>query len=125
MAPWNMTFAVFVLDPRPFEEWLPGLNEMFGGRFVQDMEYKGEGRLRYVNYVFGLTINCFEEETWPEGRVYYLTGANDSCCQFDTPEQMDMNFHVRKLLEPLALAQIMTFEEFREQSQYRRRAKGP
>lgn len=122
MAPWNMSFAVFLLDPRPFEEWRPALDEIFGGRFMQDLEYKADGRIRYTNYVFGLTINCFEEASWTDGKVYFLVDSNDACCRFDTSEEMemDMAFHVRQLLSNVGLARIMTFDEFRDESRRRK-----
>jgi len=111
-----MTFTLFLLDPRPFEEWRPSLDEMFGGCFVQDLEYKAEGRLRYTNYVFGLTISCLHAESWTEGQVYQLGGANANCCWLDTLEEMDMGFHVRCLLSNLGFARIMSFDEYRDES---------
>ena len=77
MPPWNMTFTLFLLDPRPIDEWLPALDDGFGGRFIQDLEFKAEGSLRYTNYVFGLTIDCFGDATWKEGRVYRFVGSSD------------------------------------------------
>lgn len=111
-----MRFVVFLLDPRPFDEWRSLLDEMFGGRFEQDLEYKANGVLRYTNYVFGLNIICLHEDRWAEGNVYRFTGGNDGCCRFDTTEEMDMGFHVRQLLGNVGLARIMTPEEFREES---------
>lgn len=116
MLPWNMTFTVFLLDSRPFEEWRPSLDEMFGGRFVQDLEYKSQGILRYTNYVFGLTISCLYAESWPEGQVYRLGGVNDISCRFDTLEEMDLSFHVRLLLSNLGFARVMSFDEYRDES---------
>jgi hypothetical protein len=119
MPPYNMAFTLFLLDPRSFEELRPSLDEMFGGQFVEDLESKAEGRLQYTNYVLGLTIGCFYEETWTEGKVYRLAGSNDNCCRFDTLEQMDMGFHIRQLLSNVGLVRIMAFEEFRDESKRR------
>jgi hypothetical protein len=115
MPPWNMRFLLFLLDPRPFDEWRPLLDEMFGGHFEQDLEYKADGVLRYTNYVFGLNISCLYEGSWPEGTVYRFAGGNDGCCRFDTLEEKDMEFHVRQLLGNVGLARIMTFDEFRDE----------
>lgn len=120
MPPWNMHFVLFLLDPRPFNELRLSLDEMFGGHFVQDLEYKSQGILRYTNYVFGLTISCVEEESWTEGQVYRFVGGNDGCCWFDTLEEMDMEFHVRQLLSNVSLARIMTLDEFRDESRRRK-----
>jgi hypothetical protein len=122
MQPWNMNLLIFFLDPRPFEELRPSLDEMFGGRFEQDLEYKAEGRLRYDNYVFGLNLSCVLSESWEEGNVYALSGSNDHCSRFDTLDVIDMTFHARKLLDSVGFTRIMTFEEFREES--RRRSPG-
>jgi len=119
-----MTFALFLLDPRPFEEWRPALDEMFGGHFVQDLEYKAEGAIRYTNYVFGLTIDCFEDTSWTDGKVYRLVGSSDGCCRFDTLQEMDIGFHVRQLLSNVGLARIMTFDEFRDESKRRKASRG-
>jgi len=116
MSPWNMTFTLFLLDPRPFEEWRPSLDEMFGGQFVQDLEYKAEGRLRYINYVFGIAISCLHAESWPEGQVYRLGGGNDDCCRFDTLEEIDVSFHVRRLLSNVGFARIMSPDEYQGES---------
>jgi hypothetical protein len=75
MVPWNMTFAFFLLDPRPFEELRLALDEMLVGCFVEDLESKADGRLRYTNYVFGLVISCSYEESWEDGKVYRLVGG--------------------------------------------------
>jgi hypothetical protein len=115
-----MDFMLFILDPRPLEELLTSLDEMFGGHFEQDLEYKAEGRYRYENYAFGLNLTLLREQTWNEDHVYCFTGSNDHCCRFDTLEVTDMSFHVRKLLSSLGLTRIMTFEEFREESLRRR-----
>lgn len=122
--PWHMRFMLFLLDPRPFDELRPLLDEMFGGRFEQDLEYKTEGILRYTNYVFGLKISCLCETRWPEGMVYRFAGSNDGCCRFDTQEVVDMEFHVRQLLSNVGLARIMTFDELQEEA-LRRRAVQP
>lgn len=116
MPPRNMSFVLFLLDPRPFEELHLALDEMFGGRFVQDPEYKAQGRLRYTNYVFGLTISCLHAESWTEGQVYRLGGGNDVSSRFDTLEEMDMAFHVRRLLGNVGIARIMSFDEYRDES---------
>jgi hypothetical protein len=120
MQPWNMTFAVFVLHPQGIEEWLPSLDEMFGGRFVQDMEDKAEGHTRYTNYVFGLHVSCIEWETWPEGKVYCLGGTNDVACRFDTLEETDMEFHVRFMLRNMGFSHIMSSDVYRNESVRRR-----
>lgn len=119
MSPWNMRFVLFLLDPRPFDELRPMLDELFGGRFEPDPEYKADGILRYTNYVFGVKISCLYEERWTEGTVYRFTGSNDGCCRFDTPEEVDMGFHVRLLLANVGLARIMSFDEFRDESIHR------
>jgi hypothetical protein len=119
MQPWNMNFVLFLLDPRPFEELKLSLDEMFGGCFEQDLEYKADRRLRYTNYVFGLNLSCVFAESWEEGSVYRFSGTNDSCCRFDTLEITDVAFHVHKLLSSIGLTRIMTFEEFREESRRR------
>ena len=119
MQSWNMNLLVFFLDPRPFEVLRPLLDEMFGGRFEQDLEYKAEGRLRWTNYVFGLNLSCILSESWKEGNVYALSGSNDNSCRFDTLDVTDMSFHARKLLSSLDLTRIMTFEEFHEESKRR------
>jgi len=49
MPPFNLAFTVFLLDPRPFDELRPALDEMFGGCFVEDLESKAAGRLEYNN----------------------------------------------------------------------------
>ena len=92
---------------------------MFGGSFVQDLEYKAQSILRYTNYVFGVTVSLLEETSWTDGKVYRMVGGNDGCCWFDTQEQMDMGFHVRQLLSNVGLARIMTFDEFRDESRRR------
>jgi hypothetical protein len=116
MPTYNMTFTLFLLDPRPFEDWRPVLDEMFGGRFVQDLEYKANGRLRYTNYVFGLVVSCELVESWAEGKVYQLGGNNDNSCRFNTLEEVDVGFHVRQLLVNVGPARIMSFEEYRDES---------
>jgi hypothetical protein len=116
MQPWNINLQVFFVDPRSFEELREPLDEMFGGRFEQDLEYKAHGRVRYTNYVFGLKLSCVRSEIWDEGNVYALSGSNDPCSRFDTVDVTDMSFHARKLLGNLDLTRIMTFEEFHEES---------
>ena len=120
MPPFNLAFTVFLLDPRPFDELRPALDEMFGGCFVEDLESKAAGRLEYNNYVFGLTISCIYNESWTEGNVYRLAGGNDACCRFDTLEEVDMSFHVLHLLSRSGFARLMTFDEFRDESRRRR-----
>jgi hypothetical protein len=122
MQSWNMKFMLFLVDARPFDEIRVSLDEMFGGRFEQDLEYKSDGILRYTNYVFGVLISCLAEEVWSEGQVYRFSGINDNCCRFDTLQEMDMEFHVRKLLSSLELTRIMTFDEFHDESQRRRKS---
>ena len=114
--PWNMRFILFLLDARPFDELRASLDEMFGGRFEQDLEYKASGRLRYTNYVFGLNVSCSGETVWEEGNVYRFAGGNDNCSRFDTLEEMNMSFHVRKLLSSLELKRVMSFDEYVEES---------
>ena len=123
MRPWNMTFTLFLLDPRPINEWLPALDDMFGGQFVQNSEFKAEGRVRYTNYVFGLTIDCFGDATWSEGRVYRFVGSTDGAHRFDTPDEMDMAFHVRALLANVGLLRIMSVDEYVEEKQRRKTAR--
>jgi hypothetical protein len=116
---WNMEFTLFFLDSRALEDLVASLDEMVGGHFEQDIEYKADGRYRYINYVLGLNITLLREQTWDEGYVYCFTGSNDHCSRFDTLDVTDMSFHVRKLLSSLDLTRIMTFEEFREESRRR------
>jgi hypothetical protein len=116
MPPFNMSFTVFVLDPRPFEQLRPALDEAFGGRFVEDLEYAANGMLRYTNQVFGLNVSCLREERWTEGVVYRLVGGNDAGTWVDTEAETDMAFHVLNLLGGAGLARRMTFDEFREES---------
>lgn len=111
--PWNMTFTLFLVEPRPFNQWQPLLDEVFGGRFVRDEEYKANGRFRYTNYVFGLAISLYIEAKWTEGQVYCLTGNTHTSFRFDTLERMDMAFHVIEMIGGIGFAQIMSFEEFR------------
>lgn len=40
---WSMNFHVFIVDPRPFDEVRLLLDEMFGGTFQQNLEYKADG----------------------------------------------------------------------------------
>lgn len=120
MQPWNIRFALFILDSRSFEEMKPPLDEMFGGSFVQDKEHKLLGSLRYTNYLLGLDLSFSLEESWPsEGFVYRFTGGNHGCSQFPTEERMDISFHVRKLLEGVGPKRVMTLEEFRDESHRR------
>ena len=121
MPPWNMAFTLFLLDPRPIDQWLPALDEAFGGRFIQDAEFKAEGSLRYTSYVFGLTIDCFGDATWEEGRVYRFVGGTESAFRFDTSDEMDVGFHVRALLTNVGLHRIMNFDEYVEEKQRQRR----
>lgn len=120
MSPWNMNFQIFFLDSRPFEELRQSLDEMFGGRFEQDLEYKANGRVRCTNYVFGLNLSFVLSEIWKEGNVYSLSGSNDHCSRFDTVDVTDVSFHARKLLDNLGLTRIMTLEELQDESRQRR-----
>ena len=120
MAPWNMRFVLFLMDPRPFDDLRPLLDEMFGGRFEQDLEYKAAGVFRYTNYVFGLNLSLLHEENWTDGQVYRFVGGNDGCCRFDTVEELDIEFHARQLLGNVGLSRIMTFDEFRDESRRRK-----
>jgi hypothetical protein len=117
--PWNMNFHVFLVDPRPFDELKPILDEMFGGTFQQNLEYKADGRLKYATQIFGLKISCVKSETWDEGAVYAISGSNENFCRFDTSDVKDMTFHVLKLLDGADFLRIMTFEEFQTESNRR------
>lgn len=118
--PWNMTFALFLVDPRPHEELCRALGEKLGGRFEQDLEYKADGRIRYTSRVFGLELSCLREQIWDSGAVYRFSGDNDNSSRFVEHEEVDIGFHVRQLLAPLRLHQVLTFEEFREERQKRK-----
>lgn len=112
----NLKFQIFFLDSRPIEDLCRSLDEVFGGKFEQDLEYKANARLKFSNYVFGLNILLLKEEEWPEGNVYFLTGANDHFCRSDTPDVLNLDFHVQKLIATLEFKKVMSFEEFREES---------
>jgi hypothetical protein len=119
MPPWNMSFAFFLLDTRRFEDLIISLEEMLGGRFVEDLKSKADGRIRYTNYVFGIVISCSYEETWDDGRVYRMVGGNAAGYRFDTLETMDMSFHVLPLLGNVGCTRILTLEQFRDESRLR------
>jgi hypothetical protein len=114
MAPWNMRFIVFFVDPRPFDELLALLQLAFGGAFEVDLEYKALRRHRATSYAFGLGLACTEEADWETGRVYSVAGASEGHCWFDGAEWRDVGFHACALLNSLGLARVMTFEEFQQ-----------
>jgi hypothetical protein len=116
MQPQNMRFMLFLLDSRPDEALRASLEEMLGGTFEQDRKAKADGVLRFTNYLLGLNLSYRFEESWQEGRVYRFTGTNAADCRFDTLEEMDIGFHVQKILEGAGLLRVMTLEEFREES---------
>jgi hypothetical protein len=117
---YNMEFTIFVVDARPFEVLHRSLDVMFGGHFVEDLEFAAAGRARYENYVFGLAVGCVYEETWSEGRVYRLAGVNDGDCWHDTTEKVDVTFHVLHMLRNLGAVRLMTLAQFRDESNRRR-----
>jgi hypothetical protein len=110
---WNMRFILFVVDHRSFDEIKIPLEEMFGGSFELDGEYKAEGASRYTNYVLGLKLSFSVEKRTNQGYVYRFGGINDACARHDTLDVIDIGFHVRKLLENMEVSKVMTLEEFK------------
>ena len=116
MAPYNIAFHVVLVDPRPLAELLPALDEMFGAKFAEDLEFKAQGRIRYNCYAFGISVSFSKAESLPEGAVFRLDGLNDGCCQFETAEMVDISFHVLHLLRNAGFARLMTSEKFKSEA---------
>jgi hypothetical protein len=113
-SPWNMRFLLFIVDHRSFDEMKVPLDEMFGGSFEPDDEYRAEGVLRYTNYALGIKLSFSLEKRTDQGCVYRFGGINDACAHHDTFDVIDIGFHVQKLLEGMKASKIMTLEEFKD-----------
>jgi hypothetical protein len=112
LAPFNMRFTLFFVDPRPAEAVRRELEKAFGTRFEKDGEYALYGRLRYTADVLGLELSCEREEIWEDGAVYRFCGNNDVATRILSADEVDIGFHVRSVVGFLDPVRVLTFDEF-------------
>lgn len=116
MSLQRCNFKLFIgfYDVRPVEELVRHLNEMLGGEFVQDQEYKSRGMVCYCNYLLGLNVDLLQIGKTAEGFSYRLIGSNHPGYRFDTAEEEDLSFHVLPLLEAAGCQQVRIAKSYKD-----------
>jgi hypothetical protein len=110
----NLSFLLYVLDPRPPSEVKKHLERTL--RCTMEIE-KADVPLdervdSFEADVLGLAISFRRAHSWTEGNVYRLSGSTNKHAYSSTGTKMSIDPHIARLLEHGGFTKVMSREAF-------------
>lgn len=114
MEELDFVFTVYAVDPREVTEFKTALERSFGCVFAPERADRSPAELEgcFEAEVLGIYVSLHAARPWPEGCVYRLTGGTATRMFVPGARNVDLDPHMKRLLQRAGVAQVLSKEEF-------------
>jgi hypothetical protein len=115
----NLTAVLYFAVAGPAELTATRVGEALGTSFELNDVEPTLGRLTFSGRVFGMGLSLTSLDDWPEGTTYRLTAVAEGPALDEGAGWLDVEGHLRRLVQAIEPAAVWGLEELREEYRLR------